>query len=320
MLELDDAVRLAHIFGEKSARHQDSFVNSLGYYLLTGRGGAKIYSENGSYVVACEHPHLPDTTLIFPEIVGDGSLSARLLMYFKNEKGNFQLARYMKKDLDKLLGALCLHANRKIAELVPLPEEHMDWAFPVHILGTKITSEMKGKPFENVRNKFNKVSERLEVKSIKTEGALPSIKASLYFWVGGLIASGNVNAQNQMAFYESLIGNLSAYPDLYDGFVVYDKNEPVGFTVWDSSLDDTANSLASLSRRSIKGLSEFQIVTACKILNNQGIKFYNMGGSETKALDQHKRKFMPACSFEIYSYKVDFKGSGPTNMQVLDLV
>jgi hypothetical protein len=65
-----------------------------------------------------------------------------------------------------------------------------------------------------------------------------------------------------------------------------------------------ANSLIGLNRSSIKGMSEFQMVTACRTLSAQGVHSYNLGGSERQSLDDYKQKFMPYSAVHLRSYDV----------------
>lgn len=312
MITLGDAEALSAVFGEQAKRHEDSFVNSLAYYLLTGRHSAKIYTNGRNFIVTCAHPHEPGTTLIFPEI-GDGpSMSADLMLYLQGDKGNFQLARYTDLDLHKAKAALSLHGNRQIATYEPMTETHMDWVYPVRILDTYKTASMQGKHYESVRNKFNKVRDHVEIERLEPHGNLKNMRACLHFWLGSLEAAGIADAESRSAFYKTLIEDIAAYPTLFDGFVVQGKDEPIGFTIWDKKLENTANSLASISRHSVKGLSEFQIVSACKILDSEGVGYLNLGGSEQASLDHHKLKFNPAKSVEIASYRVNFMEAGLT--------
>ncbi|PZQ45742.1 MAG: hypothetical protein DI551_06585 [Micavibrio aeruginosavorus] len=307
MLLLDKALELARVFGEKSVRHADSFVNSLPYYLLTSRNKAQIYTNGHSHVVTAHHPHQNGTIMIFPEIGDGASLTADILTGFAHKPETVMLARYTMKDLEKLQQGLAAKVESPDITFTRIEDHSLDWIYPSHIIDTKTTSEMQGGEFEKLRNKFNKVVNTVSIEPLSSPTATRSIKAALHFWIGSLIATGDENAQDKMGFYECLINNIQKYPGLFDGFVVHNGCEPVGFTVWDVVMDDTANSLASLSRRSIKGLSEFQIVTACRKLNEQGIGFYNMGGSETKNLDLHKLKFRPTESVEMASYQINCK-------------
>lgn len=311
---------LARLFATENFRRQDSYLNSLPYYILTGRYSSRIYTNGETYIVTCQHPHKRNTTLIFPEIGGDGAASADLLAFLQSEKGRFQLARYTNQDLHKLKAALALNTNRDIAEIVDMAEDSLDWTYPVHILDTCKTARLKGRSFDKVRNKFNKAADLVTIERIAGHNSIRDMKAVLHFWVGSLLASGLEQAEERTTFYTSLFNNLNECPSLFDGFVVHDRDEPVGFTVWDKGLHNIANSLASISRRSIKGLSEFQVVSACRILDEEGVAYLNLGGSENAELNTHKLKFQPVHSIEINSYEIEFKENSARNFQVIKLV
>lgn len=320
MVNLQESVGLSNVFGRHAKRHPDTFNHSIAYYLLTGRNGLKVYSHEDAYVVTCKHPHLSDVTLIFPEIGGNGLLTARVLSKFKDNNQKLQLARYTNDDLKNLQSALAILQNDTLAEILPINETIMDWSYPGRILDTSLTGAMSGKAFDKLRNKYNKAKAKLEIVPFDQIDAQSALKAALYFWLGGMVYAKKETGHSLSEFYESLLENLRLNPSLFDGFITLHDKEPAGFMIWDRSVKGSANSLAGLSRRSIQGMSEFQTVAACRILSEQGIKFYNLGGSETAELDRHKLEYRPIKSIEMASYSISMRNSECNSIQEVTLV
>lgn len=290
----------------KGCQREDSFIASLSYYLLTGRKGARLFQDENSQVVIADHPHIEDRLLIFPEIEGDGSLTARLLNEIDIPKNGAQLARYTDEDTSSLLTAAGHLTTGKVIEIQEIEETVMDWQYPIRILDTQETAELKGNRYEKLRNKFNKVSSRLSVLPLSSPNSIAAMRASLMFWAGAVIYSGRETGHSITEFYDVLFNIIRKNPNMLDGFIVMDGEEPAGFNIWDVT-NSTANSLASLSRRSIKGMAEFQNVTACRILNEKGVKTYNMGGSETEGIDRHKLEYLPKRSIKVRSFEINVK-------------
>jgi hypothetical protein len=318
MLETQKVAELAKLLGRKDVRHEDSYVNSIAYYILTGREKAKIYSDKRGFLATCIHPHKHNCLLVFPELgIGDGTLTVQAINNLKNESEFLQLARYTQKDYERL-SHVCSKLNIAY-EIKKIEEESLDWAFPALYISTGYVGEMLSHRLKRVRNKSKKPLEKVEIFALGHPSSLQAMKACLYFWVGGLISAGNEEANKRMEYYEKLLEVMKLYPFLFDGFVVFYNGEPAGFSVWDTSVEGVANSLASLSKRSIKGLSEFQKVTACQRLHAQGIPLYNLGGSENEALHKHKMKFDPVKSVTLGSYCLHFP-SASSDLQEISLV
>lgn len=288
-------------------RHPDSYVRSLGYYLLTGRKGARLFSDGHSQLVICQHPHIADRLLVFPEINGTGALTIKVLNQIEQPSSGIQLARYTVQDIARFrLAAQNLSAGKKIVAQ-EIEETVLDWKFPARILDTATTAALEGKAFDKLRNKVNKAGTGLETLPLHSESGHRAMRASLMFWAGAMIYGNKETGHDLTGFYESLFRIIQEYPAMFDGLVFLADGEPAGFTVWDAPVNGAVNAVAGLSRQSVKGMSEFQTVTACRVLRDQGVHSYNMGGSETEGLDHYKTKFQPARSVEMRSYEITFE-------------
>jgi len=320
MLGVVETLFFSKEFARACRPTSDSYVYSMPYYLATGRNGARIFKETSTYVVVAQHPHIQNTLLVYPQIGGDDySMTVKILASFSQENTNVQLARYSERDFHLLSAALSMASNNDRIQIKLMNETFLDWAYPIQVLDTKATTSMAEGRFRKLMNKFKDASHAPSIIPIEDKKSLPLMKSCLHFWVGGLIFSGVVDAKGYMDFYEDLFENIEKYPSLYDGFVVMKETEPAGFTIWDTVIPGIANGMASLSRRSIKGMSEFQTLTACNILAKNDVAFYNVGGSESAGLNAHKLKYRPAYSLSVNSYAVHYD-ENYTGMNVIKLI
>lgn len=295
---------VTEMFSKSAKRHEDSYVLSMPYYMLTGRKGASLYTQDHSSLIVCKHPHIEDRLMVFPEIGGDGSLTCNVLSNLQMPSNGIQLARYTEEDFRQLTQAGKRHGQTHGYELHETEEHTMDWKYPLHILDTGKVSAMEGCEFEKLRNKFNKAKNLLTVVPLEDPKADLIMRASLMYWVGSMIYNGKETGNDLMGFYTTLFSHIKQTPDSFGGFVLLSDNEPAGFTIWDKTVQGVANGIASLSRLKIKGMSEFQTITACTTLKEQGITKYNIGGSETEGLNRHKLEYRPEKSVSLRSYEV----------------
>lgn len=299
--------QLLQVFKEIQGQREDSFSTSLPYYLLTGRKGCKVYTDGQATVIVALHPHVDDKLLIFPEVNGNFELTVKVLNQLAQKGLNVQLARYTEEDFQKLNTAIEKDRKTTITSIKLVPEDILDWKYPAHILDTAKVAYLSGKEFTKLRRAFNRASaiEGIEITPLQTEEDILKMRGSIMIWAGLMIAAGKENGHDLTEFYDTLVKQITDFPSIFGGFVITKDREPVGFTIWDT-VNKTANALASLSRRSLRDLSEFQLITACRILNEKGIKRLNLGGSEIPELDNFKLKFRPIDSIELNSYDVEY--------------
>ncbi len=306
MLEGKSVDTLKTIFKGHEDTQIDSFCKSLPYYLLTGRKGLKVFQNGNTTLCISKHPHNDSCLLVFPEIEGDFSLTVRVLNRLAQSGLKVQLARYTKSNYKQLKQAIAANTLTIIKNIELKEEDILDWKYPAHILDTVKVATLSGNKLKNVRQKFNGVSSNLDILPLLHPDAVKGMRAAVLLWESGMIFAGNETDHNMTEFYGTLVKHVVAFPSLFDGFVLSNGKESLGFSIWDYT-GNTANSLASLSKRSIDGVSDFQKVTACKMLAAKGIKRFNLGGSETESLDDFKLKFQPCESIELLSYDVEFE-------------
>jgi hypothetical protein len=295
-------------FESVSIYNEDSYLNSELYYKITGRKGAWVYKNDTSSLVVCQHPHNPKMLLVFPE-VGEVTyeLTASVLHQLYRADHEIRLARYTQDDYEGLKNHLAKRDFNLIESLDIVQENDMDWKYPVHILDTQKVAAMYGKKFEDVRAKFNKAQKYgVEYTLMNKETAVKDMRAALKYWEGSMIAEGK-DTDDMTAFYERFFGLINAHKGQFEGLLFSHGRRPTGFMIWDQVGDDYANGLVNLADISITGLGDFQIGTLCQILHDRGIKYLNIGGSETERLDYYKQKFQPVKSIPLLSVDVQYK-------------
>lgn len=298
----------------------DSYLKSLPYFLLTGRKGFYFFRDEETSLTVAVHPHKENTLVVFPEFDGQGDLTVKVLTQLSKKGFDIQLARYTEHDYQKLQFALKRDKEKVIGSITIKEEDILDWKYPVRILDTKKVAELEGKDFDKIRNKFNKVarSDEYQIVPLSDPNADRIIKSTIFHWLAGLALLGQETGKDVSDFYDTLMKHLATFPNMFDGFAVRTQKEAVGFTIWDIT-GNTANALAGLNQRAISGMSEFQTITACRILNEQGITKYNMGGSETESLDRYKLKFHPVESIKIFSCDVNFETNSIMPFQMVNV-
>lgn len=187
------------------------------------------------------------------------------------------------------------------------PEDILDWKYPSHILDTEKTAKLKGGEYKELRRTFQNTrdSDIFEETPLDHPDAMKKMRASIFIWAGLMIDAGKESGHDMTEFYDTLVKLITSYPAMFDGFILSHQGEPAGFTIWDRA-EGVSNALASLPRRSIRNMSSYQIITMCERLAEKGIKYVNLGGSETPELDRFKLKFRPVDSLDLNSYDVEF--------------
>ncbi len=317
----------ATLTGDQKAR-VDSYLNSALYYLITGRKGAWLYKSSHSALIVCHHPHIEDRLIVFPEIgKADYELTASILKDLDVPKNGVQLARYSEDEIIALKHQLSKVDYTPVAGISVIEENMMDWRYPIHILDTeKVSTLGKGKlspkakeSFKQIRKKFRSAKETITHAPLHKDNGLRFMKAALKVWEGNMIFE-EKDTEDMAAFYEEFFKIIEKYPETLNGLLFTQGRKPVGFCIWDQISPDTANSLINLGDRSIKGLSDYQVVSTCTELLKEGIKYLNVGGSETPSLDAFKTKYQPHRTLPVLSADVIYTKAGNPDIQVLRVI
>jgi len=305
---------LKNIFSKFAAVEPDTFITSLPYFMITGRENITVYQENDAYVVTINHPHENGTTLLFPELNGNGDLTAKVLNHLHQQADKIRLGRYMHADVIRLYEALGRSEHNNIVALKHIPEQTMDWGInPAHVYDTKMLAHPSGKALRDLTNNFNRaVKAGCITKPLFDSNhelhpdSLPSIIKQVYEWVEMKIKTGQDSGEDMAAFYLALVNQMEENPQFFNGFLTELEGDIVGFTVWDTLSGRSANGLAGLSSRGVSGLTHFQTVEACKQLYKDGVWFYNLGASEAKnsGLEDLRQRLRPIRSVGMDTFEL----------------
>lgn len=268
---------------------KESYAYSLGYYLITGRKGAWIYGDENFIFIACYHPNIDNEFLFFAPLY--------------NQEKVFSVSRLIGLDTIKI--ARVSTEQQTTSDAIRQDEESvMDWIFPSHTLSTKNVNSFEGPEFRRARRAFRDFQDSsVEIISsyTSTESLLPLLKKQAKF------LSKNQTLSEQ-EILNSLIEGIRVYDQNKDQINIalfyMDKN-PMGIVLWDKTLDNHSNLLWLIHDIDQKNIGYWLYWNLCTFLNDQGIDYLNVGGSETAGLNEFKSNFAPVQSFSCSNLLID---------------
>jgi hypothetical protein len=276
-----------------SHRRDDCYSNSPAYFALTGRKGLWIAEEGERRIVVCVHPNRPNDLLIFPPFGGWSERMVELL------EGNplFEGKSIRLSRVHSAADVPSLQCWRRVAE------DTLDWAYPVHVLDTKMISESRGNAYGDFRNNYNNaaVLERLSVDMLDPVVQSQRIIEFADEW----IAAEGFSPDTAEGYLGPLTLLLHAARALrIRGLAATKAGRIVGISVWEETdpVAGIANGFVCLGLRGVRGCTEFLQRRTCEFLAQNGFRFYCIGGSETASLDNFKKKMRPAWSLELSTY------------------
>lgn len=298
----------------------DSYLQSPLYYLITGRKGAQLYKNHNAALVVCQHPHSEDRLMVFPEVgKADYELTASVLNMLTPPKNGIQLARYHHDDIRSLREQLAKPDYSTVSGISIIEEDILDWRYPMHIVACNRVGQMQGSKFQKTRNKFRQAAQSITSVELNHQNSLRFMRAALKFWEGNMIAN-RKDTDDMSSFYEEFFKIAEQYPNTYEGLVFMQGRKPVGLSVWEELSSSIANSFVHISDTTIGGLSDFQLVSTCRMLHARGVRHLNLGGSETHSLNAFKQKYQPVKSAKLLSANVTYVQAANTNIQVHQIV
>ncbi len=275
----------------------DPMLRSAAYFALTGRDGLYLYGNDKTGMVIALHPNRKDLLLFFPPFGEDpAGLIKQALCDPALPEGGVQLARIPVQDIE-------LRKKLENLGITDLEEEDvLDWRFPVHLVAPEKIIERKGKPFNNLRGHVNRAFRKgLDAKKIEIERHESDVMSVVQRWAERInkpdFAYGDLVGPAVKALALMKSGHVPV-----EGLIVYDGAEPVGFWLWDEAQLDKGIAV-SLVRCSVgrHGAAEFAGLKTSELLKERGFVKFCFGGSETKKLDDFKRKFCPIKSIPLAS-------------------
>jgi len=275
----------------------DSFLVSPFYYAFTGRKGLWIYTDDESYVPLCWHPNQPGTILIFPGR-GKAPLQAfkKLIDEIPPPPNGMRVARLKSSEIG-LWSNVCKFAYKTAV----VEETILDWTYPIRVLSTEIAGKMLGGHFAKTRNHMKQLQKQNLIIEDFNCNDTEKIVEFIESWAR-VHASEESEIQEWIGPYQDIL-KLAKMDFGIKGFVFYINGNVEALTLWEELPGDskTANVWVTLSNISYNALSDFIIKTTAESLYCKGIRYLNLGGSETKSLDNFKNKFLPAYSLDLVS-------------------
>ena len=285
----------------------DSYLSSPIYYLFTGRRGLWSYADRGHMVFFCWHPNCDGQLLVFPPIVAEArGLLRNLLDVLPPPPQGLRLAR-VKTNLEQehLVRHLECSESRCI-ECTPVCEDVLDWHYPVRILSTSDVTGASGIKFRNVRKGLIHCRKYdIQKQSLNLDVHRKDLKELLHRWA----EQASKTEDEYLDLYQTYDGLFALALDethSVHGLVYSIDGQLQAVSLWEMSGTDKsiANLYANFCIPAFDGLAEFTIVSVCEALQDKGIDFLNLGGSETQSLDFFKNKFRPVTSIDLCSIEI----------------
>lgn len=279
-------------------RREDSYSVSASYFAMTGRKGLWLYGDHKSFMLIAAHPNRDNHLLLFPPI---GRNPNRLLARAFTDprilaSDKIQIARIGPQDglLSAWIGATGQFSFQR--------EDVLDWAYPVHTLGTPELVAHQGQAFRDFRKNIARANERgLTARPIENEHDRRTVIGLARAW-----ASANPHvgyAQDDLIAPTAVIVNLMDKTGVpLHGLIIEEGDKPQGFILWEETDPENgiANSMCNTALAG-KGTTEFAYLSMAKTLLERGFERVCIGGSETPGLDAFKRKMQPVQSIDLQS-------------------
>jgi hypothetical protein len=283
----------------------DSYAISPIYYTMTGRKGLWIYEDCHAYIPLCWHPNIEDQILIFmPQGNNKENLSIlkKIVSEIPTPPMGIKLAR-VKRDFK------CI--TDQTITFTPVEESVLDWRYPVRILSTESVGKMQG--FHCSRKMRNKIKiaqlNEIIIEPLSIKHTNP-ILTFVNLWARDR-AEDEKEFENLTAPYLEFLTFLNEPDFNLDGLVFFINNCIQAVVVWEwpSPQSIMANIWISLSNKAFTGIAEFAMQKTAIALDAKGIPYLNFGGSETKGLDDYKKKYEPVYNIELQSIEVTYQNA-----------
>lgn len=293
---------LATILGRFDAR--DPYVTCPSYHAFTGRKGLWGYAKGRSILLFARNPNKPDQVMFYPQL---GNPFPNLAFEFMHKapvpSGGYQFSRVETEHADFLAASM----NKKSSDFYyeVETEKLLDWAFPVHTISTKAVLNPSGKRFKSFRQPINIFpKDRVEVRPLAPSCAVQELMDVIVPWA---FKRADLGAPRELIETNVSFLKLMNHSGLdLQGLKFYLDGELTAFEAWAMPLEKKkiVNNFAGFSKSNIRGFSEFQHYTICRVLHEQGIERICLGGSEGAGLDSFKRKMNPVESVELATIAV----------------
>lgn len=272
-------------------------LNNLGYKYYDGKNlsAVTIYPK-------LEQPN----TIVFYWIRPMGSTILNIINHFsKNLLKTKGIPTYVKKIFKDQYNFL-LKQDFKPIESFPWHSLCLaeDDTYPERIINVKKTINLarKAKKGSKIRRAFQYYRHYLKKDQIITSSIFQKkedVKKVLANFFSHQRKLNKPNVSRETDFFNLLIENPKVNSILENLF--YLNNKPVGFFYAEIQNKNFASLYATITNRKLANhLTEYIMFYLIDKLNNLGINFLNLGGSETQTLDNFKNKFLPETENKMY--------------------
>lgn len=288
----------------------DPYMTCPAYHAFTGRRGLWGYAKGRSMVLFARHPNHPRQVLFYPQL-GEPfpNLTLELIEKIGFPHHEYRLARYPSNSAGFIAASMNKHADCLSFQVQR--EDILDWAYPVHTLSTGRVLKAEGKQFKSFRYDLNRIDRsRIGTEPLDPREDIDELMGIIELWARSKF--GNHSYKETIDVYTSLFEIMRHTVLRMMGLKFYVGGRLVAFEVWAMPLPGKkiANNLAGLNitvLNGIRGLSSYQHYAICQVLNEVGIDYVCIGGSECAGLDRFKRKMHPVGSLELTSIAVSLK-------------
>jgi hypothetical protein len=283
---------------------EDNYLTCAGYHAFTGRNGLWAYARGRSMVLFARNPAQTDQIIFFPQM-GEAfpHLALTLMEMVPPPPGGYRIARVPAEQADFMAAVL----NRKSRRFTFTAETEtiLDWTYPVHTIDTAEVVEAAGRRFKSFRQHLNTIdAARIIIAPLDPRSDVPELMGVIGPWAE---SKADICPPAEMVdVYVSFLRVMRMTVLGIRGIKYYMDGELVAFDAWamPGPGSRTANSFAGFSKTKIRGFSEFQHHTFCRLMLADGVERACLGGSEAEGLDHFKRKMNPVHSLDLKSIAV----------------
>ena len=321
--KLADAFRNAYWDEQPS----DPYYLSPTYYAVTGRRSLWRYNGQNAGFFFCLHPNQENTLLIFPP---DGKRTRETLRSFINKiKDTGMLVQLARVNESNSKFATTFGTEANPFHLVKVPENTLDWAYPVRTASITGMLEREGPAYRKLRQAVNRYegdgehADKVEVRSVDFKKSFDVNKMGALAHLWEMVTEHYDDYSIPSDYFNYMITLASEGMLDLNGAIANVNGKDVAFSIWERPIYDggTANLFASQlcvtngdTSPATQHVLKYLITESGKIAAEQdGAQSMCLGGSETEGMDRFKRLFgvIPEKSPELDTYQVVYGSNAP---------
>ena len=279
----------------------DSMAHSAGYLLHTGRGLVYIARRAHEVAVLLAHPNVEQSMLVLPAGAEPAvNLWRDLIIHCRAQSQRVTLGRVTPELLD---------VAHSLDGFKAVPETVLDWALPVKIIDTELTSKTKNKPFKKFRHKIRQAEKIGEIEVV--DQGSPLFERFRGKTIEMFQRWANDVAESKKISIDHLISSNLAALDLAEkalpcfNFYIFTCNEKVvGFEVIELPCNsDIANGISKCRDPEHTNISVYMEKYVSTRVLAQGFKKRNINGSENDKLNYYRETVLrPIESIQLQTF------------------